>query len=57
MEDYKNYKVLEAMTKYGGGFVKSLAECCYRADRNNYKILETAFKEYFDEYNNTFVQQ
>ena len=42
--------VVEAMEKYGGGFVKALAECFRRADHINLAILKTAFKHYWDEY-------
>lgn len=40
----------EAMKKYGGSFVQSLADCLIHADVFNYKKLETAFPEYFEEY-------
>ncbi len=44
------YKILEAMSKYGGSFVKSLAECYRRADPQNKGILFNAFDFYFTEY-------
>jgi hypothetical protein len=46
----RTYETLEAMDTYGGGFVRSLAECYRRADLFNKSRLEVAFKEYFDRY-------
>ncbi len=43
-------KTVEAMEKYGGDFVKALAQCFYRADNDNLKKLEDAFPEYLEEY-------
>jgi hypothetical protein len=40
---------IEAMERFGGSFVKSLAEAWYRADAVNKKRLEDAFP-YFEEY-------
>jgi len=45
-------KIVEKMEKYGGSFVKALAQCFYRADRNNFKKLQNAFEEYWEEYKN-----
>lgn len=45
-------KIYENMKKYGGGFVKALAEAIIRADKNNLEKLENAFPEYFNEYLN-----
>ena len=42
--------VVEAMKKYGGSFVKALAECFYRADRVNFIILQQAFPNYWLQY-------
>ena len=42
--------VIEAMEKYGGSFVKSLAQCFRHADQNNFYKLKSAFPEYWDEY-------
>lgn len=41
---------IEAMEKYGGSFVKALANAWYKADNFNKKILESSFA-YFEEYN------
>lgn len=43
-------KVVDAMEKYGGSFVKCLAKCFYHADPNNLRILKTAFSHYWQEY-------
>jgi hypothetical protein len=40
---------IEAMEKYGGSFVKSLANAWYHADPINKKKLEDTF-HYFEEY-------
>jgi len=40
------------MEKYGGGFVKALAVCFYKADHNNFLILKSSFKNYWEEYKN-----
>ena len=42
--------VVEAMEKYGGSFVKALAEAFWRADRANFYKLQAAFEEYWQEY-------
>jgi hypothetical protein len=41
---------LEAMEKYGGSFVKALAEAYLRADAENRARLKAAFPEIFDRY-------
>lgn len=43
-------KIVEAMTKYGGSFVRALAEAFYHADPINFINLQTAFMEYWVEY-------
>jgi hypothetical protein len=42
--------VLDEMTKYGGLFVKALANCALVADPNNLQKLKIAFGEYFYDY-------
>jgi hypothetical protein len=44
------FETVEAMRKYGGSFVKALAECFYRADGQNFAILKGAFGHYWREY-------
>lgn len=43
-------KVIEAMEKYGGSFVVSLAQCFRRADQMNRIKLKHAFPEYWNQY-------
>ena len=38
------------MEKYGGSFVKALAQCFFRADSNNLLKLKTAFSDYWNQY-------
>jgi len=46
----EEFKIVETMEKYGGSFVKALAECFYRADRQNFIKLKNTFSEYWNEY-------
>lgn len=46
----QDYKILEAMTIYGGSFVKSLAWAAQRADSENYAKLKAAFPDIWDSY-------
>lgn len=46
----QEHEVLERMENYGGGFVKSLANCFHRADDINFKKLKEAFSEYWKQY-------
>lgn len=50
MENDHDFEVVEAMEKYGGSFVKALAECFHRADANNVEKLKNAFPEYWEQY-------
>ena len=50
VSEHKRQQITENMLRYGGSFVKSLAECCVRADHNNYKKLVDAFIDYFWDY-------
>lgn len=45
-----DYKVVETMEKYGGSFVKALAECFRRADSHNFLKLYLTFGEYWEQY-------
>lgn len=49
MNDYE-LCIVENMEKYGGSFVKSLANCLRHADRQNREKLIRAFPEYWDSY-------
>ena len=42
--------MVDAMKRFGGGFVKALAECFVRADDDNLLRLERAFPEYVKKY-------
>ncbi len=46
----EEYKIVECMEKYGGSFVKSLAQCFRHADSDNFKKLVTTFSEYWENY-------
>lgn len=46
----EEYRTTSAMTKYGGSFVKALAELYSLGDYSNKRKLITAFTAYFDEY-------
>ena len=43
-------RVVENMEKYGGNFIKSLAQCFYRADRFNFIKLKETFEDYWKDY-------
>jgi len=45
-----DHEIVEAMLKYGGSFVFSLAQCYRRADAENQAILKTAFAHVWREY-------
>jgi len=53
MEGARDYWTIEAMTKYGGSFVKALAEAARRADPQNLARIKTAWPEYWAEYEKT----
>ena len=50
LEKDLDYPIIEAMKKYGGGFVKTLAELCWHADQENYRKIKKAWPEYFEQY-------
>lgn len=43
-------KTIEVMARFGGGFVKQLAEAARHADRDNLKRLKNAFPGYWADY-------
>lgn len=45
-----DYDIVEAMLKYGGGFVADLGALFRRADAENQAILKTAFAHIWREY-------
>lgn len=50
MPTESEYEVVRAMEKFGGSFVKALAECFGRADAINFEKLRTTFPEIWNEY-------
>ncbi|MFA6158878.1 MAG: hypothetical protein WC763_04650 [Candidatus Paceibacterota bacterium] len=46
----RDYWTLEAMRKFGGGFVKALGNAGAQADKNNLERLKKAWPEYWKEY-------
>jgi len=46
----REHEVVAAMSRYGGSFVKGLAECFRTADPDNFNTLRTAFPDYWREY-------
>jgi len=46
----EEFAVVDKMAKQGGGFVKALAECFYRADPGNFIKLKDTFSEYWEQY-------
>ena len=49
----RDYWTMKAMAKYGGSFVKALAEAARRADRQNLEKIKTTWVEYWTEYEKT----
>ncbi len=46
----KDCKIIDAMEKYGGSFVKQLAVLFRLADHINFEKLKNTFSEYWDQY-------
>lgn len=46
----QDYWTMEAMEKFGGSFVKSLAAMARRADPINLQKIKTTWPEYWEEY-------
>lgn len=46
----QDYRVVENMEKYGGSFVKALAELARRADARNLALIKKTWTEYWDGY-------
>ena len=45
-----DFWTVEAMEKYGGSFVKALAECARRADPINLDIIKKSWPYYWEKY-------
>lgn len=52
-DDARDYWTIEAMTKYGGSFVKALAEAARHADPQNLGRIKIAWPEHWEEYEKT----
>jgi len=52
-EGARDYWTIEAMSKYGGSFVKALAEAARHADMQNLAKIKTTWVEYWAEYEKT----
>lgn len=46
----EDYEIVEMMQRYGGSFVKSLAETCHHADPINLMKIKTTWPQYWEEY-------
>ena len=46
----KNYKIIEAMQRYGGSFSRSIGSALRYADEINYKRLVKAFPDLMEQY-------
>ena len=46
----QDFHTVEMMTKYGGSFVKALAELCHRADPINLQKIKDAWPDYWQAY-------
>lgn len=46
----QGYKVVEKMSRLGGGFVRALSVCFTLADDNNFRKLKETFSEYWEKY-------
>ncbi len=53
----QEYAVVEQMEKYGGSFVKALAECFHRADPINFRKLKDTFQEYWQQYEKNITKE
>lgn len=45
-----DWHIIEAMTRYGGGFIKHLALACKHADLTNLRRIKNAFPEEWTQY-------
>lgn len=50
MRTDQDLKTIDAMKRYGGSFVKALAEAALHADPDNLKRIKTAFPEYWERF-------
>lgn len=50
MIEHSEHEILDAMSVYGGSFVKKLVELYHLADEDNRSIIRIAFNHYFVKY-------
>ena len=48
--DAADIETIDAMRRYGGGFVKALAEAAARADDENLQLIKGTWAEYWERY-------
>jgi len=46
----QDLELIGMMARYGGSFVKALAEAAYKADESNYQRLKAAFPDIWQSY-------
>ena len=46
----RDHMIIDAMEKYGGSFVKVLAQLCRRADANNLRKIKETWPNYWKDY-------
>jgi len=46
----KDYWIIEAMRKFGGGFVRALAEAASQADPENLSKIKSTWAKYWEDY-------
>ena len=51
----EDFRIIEAMSKYGGSFAKSIANTAKLADEHNYNKLKAAFPELWERYESFVV--
>lgn len=47
---HEDFEILLRMDKYGGSFVRALAEAAQHADPVNFQKLKTTFADYWEDY-------
>jgi hypothetical protein len=50
MSGQSDYRIVQAMERYGGSFARAIAQAAHRADENNLAKLKAAFPELWAEY-------
>lgn len=48
--DVTEAEILDAMDRFGGSFIRAMAQCFRQADVHNQTVLRSAFLHYFREY-------